>query len=213
EERGVTAALVLGQNVDGAFELAVRGVSARLSDNLATLDILTLQTTQQQCSVVASLSGIQQLVEHLDGGDGGLGGLLADAQDLDLVVQVQDATLNTAGNDGAATGNGEDVLNRHQERLVGLALRVRDGLVASLHQLEDGVDPLLLALQGAQCGDRNDRSLLVEALLAQQFADLHLDELEELLIVNHVALVQRNEDVRNANLASKQNVLTGLWHR
>src|SRR5699024_728692 len=29
EERGVTAALVLGQDVDGALELGVRGVSAR----------------------------------------------------------------------------------------------------------------------------------------------------------------------------------------
>src|SRR5699024_3739190 len=132
EERGVAAALVLGQDVDGALELLVRGVSARLDDDLAALDILALDAAEQQTTVVAGLGVVEELTEHLDTGDVGEGGLLVDVDDGDIVVNLQGATLDTAGDDGATTGDGEDVLERHQERLIGLALRVRDGVVASI---------------------------------------------------------------------------------
>ena len=72
EERGVAAALVLGQDVDGALELGVRGVSAWLDDNLAALNVLALDTAEQQTTVVASLGVVEELAEHLDTGNGGL---------------------------------------------------------------------------------------------------------------------------------------------
>ena len=212
-ERGVAAALFLLQDVDGTLELGVRGVSARLDNNLATLNVLTLGTTQKQTTVVASLGVVHHLAEHLDTGNGGGLGLLLDTDDLNVLVDVQTATLNTAGNNGTAAGNGEDVLDRHQERLVGSALRIRDGVVAGFHQVNDGLYPLVIALESLQSGDVNDRSFLIVVLLCEQLTDLHLNELDDFLIINHVALVQCNEDVRNANLASKQNVLAGLRHR
>ena len=60
---------------------------------------------------------------------------LADADDLDLLVDLDDAALDAAGDHGAATGDREDVLDRHQERLLGLADRRRDVVVDGLHQL------------------------------------------------------------------------------
>jgi hypothetical protein len=64
---------------------------------------------------------------------------------------------------------------------------------------------------------RNPAQFLCEAclpfVLAEEFADFHLDELEELFVVNHVALVQEHDDVRNADLLHEQNVLAGLRHR
>jgi len=39
--------------------------------------------------------------------------------------------------------------------------------------------------------------------LVEQLADLDLDELEELLVVDHVGLVQRDDDVRHADLAAR----------
>src|SRR5882757_5205870 len=56
------------------------------------------------------------LVEHLDTGDRGLL-RRADADDLDLGVDGEGATLGAARDDGATTGDREDVLDRHQERL------------------------------------------------------------------------------------------------
>src|SRR6185437_12468005 len=116
EERRVPAALVLGQDVDLALELGVRRGGAGLDDNLATLDVLTLDTTQQQPDVVAGLALVEQLAEHLHTGDGGLGAGRLDTDDLDLFVDVDDAALDTTGHHRATTGDGEDILDRHQER-------------------------------------------------------------------------------------------------
>jgi hypothetical protein len=52
-----------------------------------------------------------------------------------------------------------------------------------------------------------------EVVLVQQFAHFHLDELEQLGVVDHVALVQEDDDVRHADLARQQDVLAGLRHR
>src|SRR5699024_4913169 len=139
-------------------------------------------------------------------------GLLLDTDDLDVFVDVQLTALNTTGDNGATTGNGEDVLDRHQEWLIGLTNWVWYGVIASLHQVNDGLYLLLFAVQGAQSGAVNDRRLIVELLLSQKLINVHLNRPDDFYIVNHVPLVQCIEDVGTAVLASKQNVLTGLWH-
>ena len=50
-------------------------------------------------------------------------------------------------------------------------------------------------------------------VLRQQLAHLHLDELQQLLVVDHVGLVHEHDDVRHANLARQQDVLARLRHR
>ena len=69
----MAAALVLGQDVRLALELGVRGGGAGLDDDLSTLDVFALDTTNQQTDVVAGLARVEQLAEHLDTGDRGLG--------------------------------------------------------------------------------------------------------------------------------------------
>src|SRR6478609_2791608 len=172
EERRVPSALVLAQDVDLRLELRVRSDRAGLDDNLAALDVLTLGAAQQQPGVVAGLGGVEQLAEHLDAGDGGLERLRLDPDDLDGGVDVDHATLHLAGDDGATTGDREDVLDRHQERLVGVALRLRDRLVDGGHQLDNGLDPLRVTLEGLQAGGPDDGGVLVELLGSQQLADL-----------------------------------------
>ncbi len=206
-------ALVLGQDVDLALELGVRCGGAGLDDDLTALDVLTLDTTQQQTDVVTGLALVQQLAEHLHTGDRGLGAGRTDADDLDFLVHVDDAALHTTGNHGAAAGDGEDVLDGHQERAVGLTDRVRDRLVHRVHQLLDGLDPLRVALERLERRYPHHRCVLVELLGGQQLADLHLDQLEQLLIVDRVRLVERDQDVGHTHLASEQHVLTGLRHR
>ena len=56
-------------------------------------------------------------------------GLLLDTDDLDLLAELQHALLDATGDDGATTGDREDVLDRHEERLVGVALGLGDVLV------------------------------------------------------------------------------------
>src|SRR6266581_8571081 len=133
EERGVPPALVLGQDVDLALELGVRRVGARLDDDLAALHFLPLDAAQQQPGIVAGLALIEDLVEHLHPGDDALLRLLLDPDDLDFLAGVDLAALDPAGHDRAAAGDREDVLDRHQERLLGVPDRLRDAVVAGLH--------------------------------------------------------------------------------
>src|SRR5687768_10037027 len=128
EERGVTSTLFLGQNVDLGLELRVRLDRARLGANLAALDVLALHTAEQEADVVARLTLIEELAEHLDAGDDLLDGR-TDADDLDFLTDLDDATLDTARDDGATAGDREDVLDRHQELFVDGALGHRDVVV------------------------------------------------------------------------------------
>ena len=52
-----------------------------------------------------------------------------------------------------------------------------------------------------------------KAVLGQQLAHLELDQLQELLVVDHVDLVQVDHDRRHAHLAGQQDVLARLRHR
>src|SRR5699024_595202 len=115
----------------------------RLADDLPALHVLALGATQQQADVLTRTALVEQLAEHLDAGDGRLlRRALLDANDLDLLVDVEDAALDATGDDGATTGDREDVLDRHQERLVGLALGLGDRVVDGGHQLNDLLAPL-----------------------------------------------------------------------
>ena len=137
-----------------------------------------------------------------------------DADDVDGLVDLEDTTLDTAGDDGATTGDREDVLDRHQERLVDVALRGRDRLVDGLHEAEELLAPLLVALERLERRDAHDRKVVArELVLGEQLADLELDELQDLLVVHHVGLVQGDDDVGDADLAGQEHVLLGLRHR
>jgi hypothetical protein len=79
---------------------------------------------------------------------------VGDADDFDFFANLDDAALDTTGHDGAATGDREDVFDRHQEGLVDGALRRRDVGVQGVGQAEDGgfADFGLVAFEGLQGG-------------------------------------------------------------
>src|SRR5205085_4867763 len=143
----VAAALVLGQDVGLGLELGVRRDRTRLDDDLAALDVLALDAAKQQTDVLTGLALVEQLAEHLDTGDRGGGLLGLDADDVDGLVDLEDTTLDTAGDDRTATGDREDVLDRHQERLVDVALGLRDRGVDGVHEVQNGLGPLGVALE------------------------------------------------------------------
>ena len=88
EERSMTAALILGQNVHLSGELLMALYGTALNKPLSSLDLVSLNATKQSADVVAGLSLIQKLTEHLDTGYNGLSGLLMDTNDLNLVVEL-----------------------------------------------------------------------------------------------------------------------------
>src|SRR3954454_9114720 len=215
DERRVTTALLLLQAVDLRLVLRMRGDRAGLAEHLPALDLLALGASEQRADVVAGAALVEDLAKHLDAGDHGLGGV-RDADDLDLVTGVDDALLDAAGRDGAAAGDREDVLDRHQERLVKVTLGLRDVLVERGGQVDDRLLGLLVALERLQRRALDDRHVgSGELVLGEQVADLFLDELQELCVrlVDHVDLVQVDDHVGDVHLARQQDVLARLRHR
>jgi hypothetical protein len=60
----------------------------------------------------------------------------------------------------------------------------------------------------------DDRDLVArELVLGQELADLHLDQIDQLRIVDHVHLVQIDDHRRHVHLLGKEDVLARLRHR
>src|SRR5882757_613855 len=188
EERRVTATFVLGQDVGFGDELLVRLHRARLGQNLATLDTFTVNAAQQRADVVAGLALVEQLAEHLDARAGRLGGR-TDADDFQLLANLDDAALDAAGHHRATARDREHVLDRHQERLVERTNRRRDVGIDRRHQLADRVlaDLLVGIFQRGQCRALDDRNVVAgELVLGQELANLELDQLQQLGVIDLV---------------------------
>ena len=75
-------------------------------------------------------------------------------------------------------------------------------------------DLRLLVLERHQCGTLDDRNVVAgEVILRKQFANLEFDKFEQFRVVDHVDLVQVNDERGNADLTGEQDVLAGLRHR
>jgi hypothetical protein len=71
-----------------------------------------------------------------------------------------------------------------------------------------------VAFQRLERGTADDRDVVAgEFVLGKQLADFHLDEVEQLGVVDHVALVHEDDEGGHADLAGEQDVLAGLGHR
>ena len=141
-----------------------------------------------------------------------------DADDLDLLADLDHAALDAPGRDRAPALDAEHVLDRHDERLVDRALGVGDVGVDRVEQLLDAgvgrVVGVVGGLEGLERGAADDGDVVArEVVLGQQLADLELDEVEQLGVVDHVALVEEHDHVGHLDLAGQEDVLAGLGHR
>src|SRR5262245_38616240 len=208
EERRVAAALVLREDVDLGLEVGVRLHAARLREHLAAHEVLLLDAAQEEADVVARLARVERLVEHLDARADRLRGVL-DADDLERLADLDDAAPDAARADRAAALDREHVLDRHQERLVDVARRGGDVAVDRVDELDDALRRRVvlrrLALERRERVAAHDRDLVArEVVLLEELAQLDLDEVEELGVVDEVDLVEEHDDGRHADLAGEQ---------
>ena len=189
------------------------GNGTRLSNNLATNDACTVDTTKQNADVVAGFSLIQQLVEHFDTCSDGCHLVILNAEDFDRIHNLQSTSLNTACCNSTTSGDSEDVFNRHKERLICITNRFRNPFIDSAEKLHNLVAPFAIRiLKSLQSRATDNRCFLIEAVLDKKLCDFHLDKLKKLIIINHVALIKENDHTRNTDLAGKKHVLLGLSH-
>src|SRR5437588_12364986 len=117
KKRGVTAALLLAQDIHFCLELLVRLNRARLGDDLTALNLFLLRAAQTHADVIAGARFVEKFAEHFDIGRGGFGSG-TNADDLDFFHFLEHATLNTTGRDCATAFNVEHIFDWHQERLI-----------------------------------------------------------------------------------------------
>ena len=192
----------------------MRGDGPGLARYLTTLDVFTLDATQEHTDVVARLTLVKQLAEHFYAGTGGLGGW-ANPDDFDFFADFDDSTLDTTGDNGATAGDGEDVFDRASGRACLRRAQGWDIAIEGIGKLHDGelTELSLVTFKGFEGGAFDDRDVVTgEVVLAEQFANFHFNEFEQFGVINHVTLVQEDDDVRYAYLAGQQDVLTGLRH-
>ena len=85
----MTAALFFFQDVNLATEFGVGMNGAGFAQNLTSLDLGSLNAAEQGTNVVASLSVIQDLAEHLDAGNDNFSLLIGQTNDLNLIGSFQ----------------------------------------------------------------------------------------------------------------------------
>ena len=215
KEVGVTAAFLFGEDVGRRGELVVRDDGARFGKDLATFDLLTGDTTEKRADVVAALGEVQGLAEHFKtGNDGALGRF--DTDDFSRVVDVDAATFDTAGNNGATARDGHDVFDREKEGLGIIVDRIRDVGVKGVEKLKDGLAGGIvdgLGVAGLESGATDNRGFVArEVVFVEKVANVHFNEVDEFGVIDLVALVEEDDDVRNADLTGKKDVFLGLRH-
>ena len=215
----MTAAFILGQNVNLTVELGVGVYRTGLAENLTSFDVRTLYTTEKCTDVVACLSVIEDLSEHLDTGNNSLCSFLGETDDLNFVGSSELTSFNSTCSNSTTTSDSEYVLNRHKEGEICLSVGSRDILINSIHELLDAsilgsIGILGIAHESLVCRTLDDRSIIARELIAVEgLTDIHLNELEKLSVIDLVNLVHENNDVGNANLTGKEKMLLGLSHR
>ena len=83
----MTAALILGQNVNLGIEVSVGMDGVGLCQNLAALNFGPLDTAEKSTDVIACDSLIEELTEHFNAGNNGLPGFL-ETNDLNGIVYL-----------------------------------------------------------------------------------------------------------------------------
>lgn len=212
-ESSVATSLVLGKDIHGNEELLVCLDGAGNGDDHTTTDILTLHTTEEKTRVVTCAGFGAGLLEGLNVGDLGLDGRNTLADKLDFGILLEDTTLDTARADGSTSGNGEDILDGHEEGLLGVTLGRGDPGVDSLKELINlGLTDLRLAvLESAKGGTHDDGGVVtLEAVGGEKLTHFHLDELQHLLVLNGIDLVDENDNLLHTDLAGEEQVLSGL---
>ena len=193
----------------------MRGGGARLDHDHAALDVLALGATKQQTDVLAGLALVEELAEHLDTGD--RRALLRRSR-MPMMSTVS-LTLTMPRSMRPVMTVPRPVIVKTSSTGIRKGFSVSRsgcGMYSSTASISSRIDSPHFSspCSAGKAATLDDGDVVAgELVLGEELAHLHLDELDELLVVDHVALVQRDDQGGHADLAGEQHVLTGLRHR
>ena len=208
----MTATFFFLQHIDRSLKVIVRSDSTRMYNYHTALNFSLIDTTEQQTYVVTSLTFSQVLAEHFHTGDNRFL-IFTKTEQLNFVTNLTNTRLNTTRSNSTTASDREHILYRHQERFIHFTCWLLNPSINSVHQLHYRVNPLLNTIQSTECRTTDDRSIFFVTILLKDFTNLHFNEIQHLLVVNHITLVQEYNQAGYVHLTSQEHVLTCLRHR
>ena len=210
----MTSTFIFCQNVNLSCEFCMACKCSWFSKNLSTLDLVSLNTTKKCSDVITSLSLIKKFTEHLDTSYNNFTSLFFDTNDLNFVRYVKNTSLYSTSSNCSTSCDREYILYRHNEWFICVTLWVRNVAINCIHKLHDLVAPLAARVfKSFKSGTSDNRDVISwEVILGKKLTNLHLNQLKELVIVNHITFVHEYNDVRNTYLTGKKDVLFCLSH-
>ena len=136
EKRCVPPALLLRQNISLRLELRMRCNRPRLRQNLTTLNLVPLHTSQKCTNVVPRLTTIQELAKHLYTSTHRLRRLTY-PYNLNLIANPHNTSLYPTRHNRPTARNRKHILYRHQKRAIHRTLRRRYIRINFSHQLQN----------------------------------------------------------------------------
>ena len=212
EERRVTAALLLLQDVHLALELLVRRHRARLAQDLPALDVVLLDAAEQNADVVAR-PALSRSLRNI-------------STPVTTVLRVSRKPMISTSSPVFTIPRSTRPVTTVPRPLIEntSSIAIRNGLSMSrtgsgislssaVDQLADRRFPLRIAVERRERRHANHlRRVAGELVLVEELADFHVHQVQHLGVFHRVALVERDHDVVQADLASEQNVLARLRH-
>ena len=153
--------------VDFCLEIGVRRYGAGGGKNLTADEVFFVGSAKKKAGIVACLNFVNHFTEHFRAGEreSGCG---AKADSFDGVAHANPAAFNTPRDNGAAPGDGENILDCHQERLLVNALVACKALVTGIQKFHDFILVVIVAFKSPICGTADDRGVVsVKTVLAQ----------------------------------------------
>ena len=98
----MTTTLFLLQNVDRSLEVLVRLDLTRVAEYHTALDLVLVDTTEEQTNVIASFTLFEDLTEHLNTSYDTLL-VLTEAKELSLVAYLNATSLDTTSSNSTTT--------------------------------------------------------------------------------------------------------------
>lgn len=166
-------------------------------------ELLPGETSEQDTNVVASFSEVERLVEGLNTSNGSFGTSGTITNDFDLVADFDSALLDSSGGDGSSAFNVVGAFDGHHEGLVDWPGGDRNVVVHHVEQLKDLLlsDFGLGVVHGMEGRAADELDLLgVVLVLLEDFLEFHFDDLDHLGVLDHVALIDEDDDGSHSDL-------------
>mmetsp|Transcript_13250 Transcript_13250/g.23483 ORF Transcript_13250/g.23483 Transcript_13250/m.23483 type:complete len:304 (-) Transcript_13250:77-988(-) len=157
----------------------------------------------------------KRLLKHFHTRNGTLDGRF-ETYNFNILSRLDNTSLNSTSDDGTTTGDGENIFDGHLKRFIGSTLGDINVGVNRAHELKDGIGTKLgvVTLKSAKSRTTDDGDIISGELVeVKEVPNLHLNNFQNLLVFDNIALIKENNNLRDTDLLGKENVLTGLGHR